>query len=156
MQCSEVLAALLVGLVFALAPFVSNQLIGVLLFAGAVFWVLLTLSDVVGSQTVAPTLTPIHLVILLYWGIATVATALSPVKTAALSGQMKLTLYLFMFALAARILRSPPNSFLADCYLLARSVDCQCRWLAAVVFGCRCSGYLGRSRIYHDQNYTSL
>jgi putative inorganic carbon (HCO3(-)) transporter len=119
MQWSEALAALLVSLVFALAPFVSNQLVGVLLFAGAVFWVLMTLSDAIGQiQREAPTLTPIHLVVLLYWGIATVATALSPVKTAALGGWAKLTLYLFMFALAARILRSPRiRSWLIAIYL---------------------------------------
>ena len=44
---------------------------------------------------------------LLYWGIATVATALSPVKVAALSGLIKLTLYLVLFALMSRVLRSP-------------------------------------------------
>ncbi len=118
-QWSEALAAMLVSLVFALAPFVSNELIGVLLFAGAAFWVLLTLSDAAGqAQRDAPTLTPIHLLVLLYWGIATVATALSPVKIAALSGWMKLTLYLLMFALAARILRSPRiRSWLITLYL---------------------------------------
>ncbi|WP_204280636.1 hypothetical protein [Providencia stuartii] len=42
---SGALAALLVSLVFALAPFVSNDVIGVLLFACASFWVLLTLTD---------------------------------------------------------------------------------------------------------------
>ena len=84
---SEALAAMLVSLVFALAPFVSNELIGVLLFAGASFWFILTLSDDVGHlQRNAPTITPIHLLVLLYWGIATVATALSPVNTAALTG----------------------------------------------------------------------
>lgn len=108
LQWSEALSAMLVSLVFALAPFVSNELIGVLLFAGASFWVILTLSDDVGLlQRNAPTITPIHLLVLLYWGIATVATALSPVKMAALTGWTKLTLYLLLFALAARVLRSP-------------------------------------------------
>ncbi len=113
MQWSEALAAMLVSLIFALAPFVSNALLGVLLFAGAVFWLVLTLSD--EAQT---GLTPIHLLVLLYWGIATVATALSPVKMAALSGLIKLTLYLLMFALAARILRSSRiRSWLITLYL---------------------------------------
>ncbi|MGL6138880.1 MAG: IctB family putative bicarbonate transporter, partial [Planktothrix sp.] len=64
---------------------------------------LLTLTDE-PSQTA---FTPIHLIVLLYWGIATIATALSPVKIAAFSGWTKLTLYLILFALMSRILRSP-------------------------------------------------
>ncbi|OWY69196.1 putative bicarbonate transporter, IctB family [cyanobacterium TDX16] len=119
MQWSEALATLLVSLVFALAPFVSNDLIGVLLFACASFWVLLTLTD---ERRYAPeranTLTPIHLLVLLYWGISTVATALSPVKAAAFVGWQKLTLYLVLFALTARILRSPRiRSWLITLYL---------------------------------------
>lgn len=102
MQWAEELAALFVSLVFCLAPFVSNDLVGVLLVACAGFWVLLTLSDDAKTK-----LTPIHLVVLLYWGIATIATALSPVKVAAFTGWTKLTLYLLLFALSARILRSP-------------------------------------------------
>lgn len=101
MQRADVLAAMLVSLVFGLTPFVSNTLVGVLLVACAGFWVLLTLSDD------AERLTPIHLLILLYWAIATVATALSPVKMAAFIGWTKLTLYLLLFALCALILRSP-------------------------------------------------
>lgn len=113
MQWAEELAAVLVSLVFCLAPFVSNTLIGVLLIACAGFWLLLTLSD----QTKTG-LTPIHLLLLLYGGIATVATALSPVKAAALSGWMKLTLYLVLFALCARIMRSPRiRSWLINLYL---------------------------------------
>ena len=108
MQWAEELATVFVSLVFGLAPFVSNTLIGVLLAACMVFWVLLTLSDEVKNpQAGAPTLTPIHLLVLLYWGIATIATALSPVKAAAFTGWSKLTLYLLLFALCARILRSP-------------------------------------------------
>ncbi len=113
MQWSDLLAVLLVSLVFSLAPFVSNALIGVLLVACAGFWVLLTLSDEAEAG-----LTPIHLLVLLYWGIATVATALSPVKMAAFTGWVKLTLYLLLFALAARILRSPRiRSLLITLYL---------------------------------------
>ena len=108
MQYSEPIGALLVALVFALAPFVPNALVGVLLVAGAGFWVLLTLSD----ETVYPKglplkVTPIHLVVLLYWSIAVVATALSPVKLEAATGLVKLTLYLLLFALMARVLRTP-------------------------------------------------
>jgi putative inorganic carbon (hco3(-)) transporter len=113
MQWAFPMGALLISLVFVLAPFVSNDLIGVLLVACAGFWVLLTLSDEVGAG-----ITPIHLLVLLYWGIATVATALSPVKMAALNGLVKLTLYLLLFALMARVLRSPRlRSWLITVYL---------------------------------------
>lgn len=125
MQWAEPIGALLVAMVFALAPFVSKELLSLLLFACACFWVLLTLSDETktgnGSRAdnrEAPTstsladrlslaFTPIHLLVLLYWSIATVATALSPVKAYAFQGWNKLTLYLLMFALMARVLRSP-------------------------------------------------
>jgi putative inorganic carbon (HCO3(-)) transporter len=70
--------------------------------------VLLTLSDEAEPrQGFHPKVTPIHLLVLLYWGISVVACALSPVKTAAATGLGKLTLYLLLFALMARVLRSP-------------------------------------------------
>jgi putative inorganic carbon (HCO3(-)) transporter len=102
MQWAEPLGFVLITLIFGLAPFVGNALIGVLLIAAAAFWMLLTLSD-------EPLIifSPIHLLVLTYWGIATIATAMSPVKQAAFSGWSKLTLYLLFFALMARILRSP-------------------------------------------------
>ena len=103
MQWAEPLGAILISLVFGLAPFVGTALIGVLLVACAGFWALLTLCDD-PSETA---FTPIHLLILLYWGISAVATGLSPVKAAALTGLIKLTLYLMLFFLMARILRSP-------------------------------------------------
>ncbi len=118
MQWADEWGALLVALVFGLSPFVSNGLTGVVLIACAAFWLLLTLSDDAGignpqiddSQIVNPFIghtTPIHLLVLLYWGIATVATALSPVRSAAFEGWTKLTLYMILFALMARVLRSP-------------------------------------------------
>ncbi|MEP0870359.1 IctB family putative bicarbonate transporter [Trichocoleus desertorum AS-A10] len=103
MQWSEPIGALLLSFVFGLAPFVSNGLIGMLLAACLGYWALLTISDSAESKFS----TPIHLLVLLYWGVSTVATALSPVKQAALVGWGKLTLYLVLFALMARILRSP-------------------------------------------------
>lgn len=113
MQWADQIGLLLLILVFGLAPFVSNALVGVLLLACAIFWVLLTLSDEAKAG-----FTPIHLLVLLYWGIATVATALSPVKEAAFTGWLKLTLYLLFFALMARVLRSPRlRSFLITLYL---------------------------------------
>lgn len=111
MQWSDVIGAGLVSLVFGLAPFISNSLIGVLLIACLGFWLLLTLSDEeAGSRakTVSSTLTtPIHLLVFLYWSVASIATAISPVRRAALEGWSKLTLYLVLFALMARVLRSP-------------------------------------------------
>ncbi len=101
LQWSEPIGALLISIVFALSPFVSTSLIGVLLVAVGGYWALLTVSDDLRNEV-----TPIHLLVLLYWGIATVATAFSPVKEAAFSGWVKLTLYLLLFALAAKILRS--------------------------------------------------
>ncbi|HEY9664134.1 MAG TPA: IctB family putative bicarbonate transporter [Allocoleopsis sp.] len=120
MQWSESLALLLVALVFGLAPFVSNSLIGIILLACAGFWVLLTLSDDTESGS---GFTPIHFMVFLYWGIVTIATALSPVRAAALEGWTKLTLYLIIFALLARVLRSPRlRSCLILVYLLAAAV----------------------------------
>lgn len=113
MQHADLIGVGLVSLIFGLAPFVSNALTGVLLVAIALFWLLLTLSDdpkvQLDSQANAfkPFFTPIHFLVLLYWAIATVATALSPVKAAAFTGWVKLTLYLLLFALVSRLLRSP-------------------------------------------------
>jgi len=113
MQWSEAIGALLCALIFGLSPFVSTALIGVLLLAGAGYWLLLTVADE-GEMV----FTPIHLLVLLYWAIATVSTAMSPVKTAAFSGWVKLTLYLMMSALLARVLRSPRiRSLLIGLYL---------------------------------------
>ncbi len=129
LQWAEPIGALLVALVFALAPFVPNVLVGILLFAGAAFWVLLTLSDETvypqrgQTQGLSLRVTPIHLLLLLYWGIATVATALSPVKKAAATGLVKLTLYLLFFALMARVLRSPRiRSWLITLLLLVSQI----------------------------------
>ncbi|MEB3356508.1 MAG: IctB family putative bicarbonate transporter [Synechococcales bacterium] len=99
---AEALGAVLIAVLFAVAPFVSTTLIGVLLLAVAGFWGLLALSDKAGES-----LTPIHFPVLLYWAIATIATAFSPVRAAATDGWIKLTLYLIAFALMARVLRSP-------------------------------------------------
>lgn len=120
MQWSDYLAVLLLTLVFGLAPFVSNALIGVMLLACAGFWALLTLSD---DAEVGSGLTPIHLMVMLYWGIATIAAGLSPVRTAAIEGLIKLTLYLLLFALLERVLRSSQaRSFLIAVYLSAAAV----------------------------------
>lgn len=114
LEWAEPLAALLIAGVFAIAPFTSTTMIGGVLLGCAAFWVLwLLCSDAVGGMT------PIHLLVLLYWTIATLATAVSPVRTAALEGWSKLTLYLMLFALMSRVLRSPRlRSALILVYLL--------------------------------------
>ena len=101
-QWSEIIGVCLLSLVFWLAPFVSTSLIGLLLIAIGSYWVLVTVSD---DQPLG--ITPIHWLVLLYWVIATLAMAFSPVKGDAIAGWVKLTLYITMFALTARVLRSP-------------------------------------------------
>ena len=117
MQWGDVIAVALLSLVYALAPFVSSSLVGVLLVACVGFWLLLTLSDD-SAPANTPLFTPIHLLVLLYWAIAVVSTALSPVKQAAFKDLVILTLYLLLFALCARVLRSPRlRSWIITLYL---------------------------------------
>ncbi|MFN6483232.1 MULTISPECIES: IctB family putative bicarbonate transporter [unclassified Nostoc] len=106
LQWGDVIAAAFLSLIYALAPFASSTLVGLLLVACVGFWLLLTLSDEVTPTNVS-SVTPIHFLVLLYWGVAAVATALSPVKKAALNDLGTLTLYLLLFVLCARVLRSP-------------------------------------------------
>ena len=109
---------ILVAVLLVLSPYVSTTLIGVLLLACAGFWILLTLSDEAGEG-----LTPIHLVVVVYWGVLAIATALSPVKAAALQGLVKLTLNLFLFLLMARVMRRPRlRTGLITVYLLTALV----------------------------------
>lgn len=93
----------LISLVFIASPFVSTTLIGLLLLGCAALWVLLMVSD--GGRT---PLSPVHLSIMAYWGVATIATAFSPVRDAATDGWIKLTLYLILFALMAKVMRERP------------------------------------------------
>ncbi|MEB3342909.1 IctB family putative bicarbonate transporter [Okeania sp.] len=114
MQWGEPLGFVLLAIIFSLAPFVNTALIGFLLFASAGFWVLLTVSN--NTQEY---LTPIHLLIFIYWSIATLAVVVSPAKTAAFSGWVKLTLYLLLFVSGSLVLRSPKlRSWLINIYLL--------------------------------------
>ncbi|GAB4538349.1 MAG: IctB family putative bicarbonate transporter [Pleurocapsa sp.] len=121
LQWSEAVGAILLGLIFLLAPYVSTSLIGVLLAAVAGYWIVLTI-----SEKPSLSITPIHLIVLIYWCIATIATAFSPVKSAAVSGWITLTLYLIMFALAARIFRNPrlSNWMITGFLLTALIVSC--------------------------------
>jgi len=117
LRWGDAIAVVLLSLVYILAPFVSNGLIGLLLVACVGFWLLLTISDETADSN-ATGITPIHLMIFLYWGIATIATSLSPVKKAAFTGWTKLTLYLLLFALCARLLKSSRiRSWLINVYL---------------------------------------
>jgi putative inorganic carbon (HCO3(-)) transporter len=115
MQWADPIGVVLLSLVISLVPFVSNASVKLLLVTCASFWVLLTLTE---NEAQNSSSTPIHLLVLLYWGTATVATALSPVKKAAFFGWTTLTLYLMLFALMARLLRSPHlRSWLITLYL---------------------------------------
>ncbi|MGK7958238.1 MAG: IctB family putative bicarbonate transporter [Crocosphaera sp.] len=114
LQWGEAIGALLISLIFVFGPFITTGLIGVWLIAITGYWGILTLSD-----TEKPGFSPIHLLVFFYWGISAVAVALSPVKAAAFSGLIKLTLYLVFFVFCARILRSPRLT----------------NWLIAVVLG---------------------
>jgi putative inorganic carbon (HCO3(-)) transporter len=83
MRWAEPIGGLLAMLVFGLAPFVNNTLVGVLLGACGAYWILLTLSDdeLNGGEGRGDvmhrvsTATPIHLLLLylrlkkkLFWG----------------------------------------------------------------------------------------
>lgn len=92
----------LVAIIYVLAPYVSTTLIGVLLLAVAAFWVLLTLTDEAGIG-----MTPVHVTVAAFWGAMVLATALSPVRGAAVSGLIKLTLNILLFLLIARVSRRP-------------------------------------------------
>ncbi len=117
MQWGETIATALLSLIYGLAPFVANDLLGLIMAACGGFWLLLTLSDETTSPN-APSVTPIYLPILLYWGVAVVATALSPVKKAAFTDLRNFTLYLLLFALCARVLKFPRfRSWLIGLYL---------------------------------------
>jgi putative inorganic carbon (HCO3(-)) transporter len=130
LQWSESIGALLVSIVLVLAPFVSTELIGVLLFAVAGYWLLVTIAD--DDRT---GITPIHILIFFYWCIATIAIAFSPVKFAAFSGWRKLTLYLIFFALSARLFRSSRiTSWVTTIFLLVALVV-SCYGFQQEIFG---------------------
>ena len=111
----DLIAAGIVAVLLVLSPYTSTTLIGILLLACAALWFLLTISDDANGW-----LTPIHLGVTLYWGAMVLATAMSPVRSAALSGLVKLTLNLLLFMLLARILRQPKlRTGVVSVYVLA-------------------------------------
>ncbi len=103
----EEIGAILTSMVFAISPFVpstpglSTETIALLLGGVAAFWVLLTLADNRGGG-----ITPIHVTLLLFWGISAVSTGLSPAKDAALRGLNLVSLYLLLFVMLSRLCRS--------------------------------------------------
>jgi putative inorganic carbon (HCO3(-)) transporter len=102
MQWGDEIGAILAGLVFVLSPFIPTESTGLLMGGVAGFWLLLTLSDrQVGGTT------PIHVTLLVFWAISALAAGLSPVKDAAIGGLGKLSLYLLLFLMLARLFRSP-------------------------------------------------
>ncbi|MGB3491548.1 MAG: IctB family putative bicarbonate transporter [Elainellaceae cyanobacterium] len=102
LRWADVIGMVAVLLIFVAAPFVSTTLIGLLLLLCAAFWMLLTVAD-----DSAASVTWIHVFVGLYWCIATIATVFSPVRGEAFQGWIKLTLYLLLFVMLARSLRSP-------------------------------------------------
>lgn len=111
LQWGEAIAALLVTGILIAGPFVSTNFLGFLLGISAAFWLLLTIADD-GPKG----FTPIHVTLLVFWGIAVVASAFAPEKSLGLKGLKllaftdgisKLSLYLMFFVMVARLLRSP-------------------------------------------------
>ncbi len=100
LQYGDAIASILVAILLIVAPFTNTSLIGVILIACGGFWALLTISEIKTNQ-----ITAIHLWIFFYWLVSVIATAFSPLKMSSLSGLIKYSLYLTLFALGARIFR---------------------------------------------------
>jgi putative inorganic carbon (hco3(-)) transporter len=101
MQWGDEIGAILAAAVIALSPFVPTDLTGLLLSGVAAFWVLLTLADERRGG-----ITPIHITIGFFWAVAAISTGLSPVRNDAIGGLGKLSLYLLLFLMLARLCRS--------------------------------------------------
>jgi putative inorganic carbon (hco3(-)) transporter len=107
MQRGDEIGAILTSLVFVISPFIpsipklSTEIIALLLAGVAAFWVLLTLADNHGGG-----ITPIHVTLLVFWGISAISTGLSPVKDDALRGLNLVSLYLLLFVMLARLCRT--------------------------------------------------
>ncbi|AFY69534.1 inorganic carbon transporter [Thalassoporum mexicanum PCC 7367] len=102
-----ILSANLTGLaalvLFLLLPILSNTQIGIFLVAIALFWFLIWLGDATNPSF--SNWTAIHLPMGCYWLIASLATILSPARSQAIDGWIKLTLYFVAFLAFNRILR---------------------------------------------------
>jgi putative inorganic carbon (HCO3(-)) transporter len=124
------LCGLLLIVLLGLLPYLSNNQIGIVSTAIAIYWVLLWLGDR-ASQAIdaaTSTWTPIHLPLAVYWAIASIATILSPVRKAAIDGWVKLTIYFIIFACLNRVMRYsskiPWRSILVGTYLLTTVLVC--------------------------------
>jgi putative inorganic carbon (hco3(-)) transporter len=117
-------------LLLGLLPYLSNNQIGFVSAAIAIYWVFLWVGDRASQavDAVTSTWTPIHLPLAVYWGIASIATILSPVRRAAMDGWVKLTIYLIVFACLNRVMRYsskiPWRSLLVGTYLLTTVLVC--------------------------------
>jgi putative inorganic carbon (hco3(-)) transporter len=120
---------LLMGLL-TLLPYLSNNQIGIVSAAIAIYWVFLWVGDRASKAVDAATSvwTPIHLPLAVYWVIASVATMLSPARRLAIDGWVKLTIYFIIFACLNRVMRSsskiPWRSLLVGTYLLTTVLVC--------------------------------
>jgi putative inorganic carbon (hco3(-)) transporter len=103
LQWGTELSVLLLTLLFVMAPFVATTYIGLLELAGVGLWLALTLSE---DAPQPHKISPIHSLLALYWLWAGIATVLSPVPREALNGLVELTLYLGVFVLIERTVRS--------------------------------------------------
>jgi putative inorganic carbon (hco3(-)) transporter len=122
LQWGESIAALMVAGTLLVSPFVSTNFLGFLLAIITAFWLLLTVADDGPNG-----FTPIHVTLLVFWGIAVVASAFAPEKVLGLKGLKmvaftdgisKLSLYLMFFVVVARLLRSPRlRSWIVGAYL---------------------------------------
>jgi putative inorganic carbon (hco3(-)) transporter len=120
---------LLIGLL-GLLPYLSNNQIGYISAAIAIYWVMLWIGDRASQAIDAATSswTPVHLPLAVYWAIASVATILSPVRKAAIDGWVKLTIYFIIFACLNRVMRYsskiPWRSLLVATYLITTVLVC--------------------------------
>jgi len=115
------LIGMLLMILLALLPFLSNNQTGLFAVAIAILWIFHWLGDLVTAKIDQ---NPMHLPLICYWGIATLATIFSPVRREALDGWIKLTLYLLIFASMSRVLSSSTpklnwRSLLIGTYLLS-------------------------------------
>jgi putative inorganic carbon (HCO3(-)) transporter len=86
-----------------LLPLLSNTQIGVFLVAIALLWFLMWLSDAASNRV--SSWTPIHLPLGIYWLVASLSTLLSPARSQAIDGWIKLTLYIIAFLAFNRVVR---------------------------------------------------
>jgi putative inorganic carbon (HCO3(-)) transporter len=115
MQWSSEISVVLIIATLAIAPFAANvtQYVGLLEVGCVAMWVAMLLTGRIGL------LSPIQGIVMVYWGIAVIATILSPVPREALSGLIELTLYLMVFALMSQVVRNNRwRNLLITAYLL--------------------------------------